>query len=75
MTEIKISVSVTLRLYFVNHSGAMPVQPPEHFAIYAWTTHYRTPGFASKAIPGEPTAACLTEHESNKEDLNREAKS
>ena len=74
MTERKISVSLSLRLYFAEHPGAVLIPTIEGFSTYVQTTYYQTPGFMSEAIPAEQTPAG-EEPESNKEDLNRRAKS
>ena len=73
--EGKISVSVSLRLYLAEHPGAVLIPTIEGFSTYLQTTYYQTPGFMSGAIPAEETAAGEAEPESNKEDLNRRAKS
>jgi hypothetical protein len=75
MADIKISVSLSLGLYFVNHHGPAPMPPHQGFATYVWTTYYRTPGFTSEAIPDRPTAARRSDHQLRKEDLNKEATS
>lgn len=71
----KISVSLSLRLYLAEHPGAVMIPTIEGFSTYLQTTYYQTPGFMSGAIPTDQTAAGEAEPESNKEDLNRRAKS
>jgi len=75
MSARKISVFLSLRLYLAEHPGAVLIPTIEGFSTYVQTTYYQTPGFQSGAIPAEQTAAAEVEPESNKEDLNRRAKS
>lgn len=72
MTERKISVSLSLRLYLAEHPGAVLIPTIEEFSTYVRTTYYQTPGFMSGTIPADQTAR-EAEPESNKEDLKRKA--
>lgn len=72
MTQRNIIVSLSLGPYLVNDHRSARVQRLKQFAIYAWTTHYRTPGFMTEAIGGKPTAAGRTCDQSKREELNKE---
>jgi hypothetical protein len=75
MPDRKIGVSLSLRLYLVEHPGAALIRPIEEFSMYVRTTYYQTPGFMSEAIRDGPTGTGQADPETNKEDLNKEATS
>lgn len=72
MTNRKVSLSLSLGLYFVGYQGTALVQPVGELQTYVWTTYYQTPGFISAAKPVGPRAADKTDCES-REELNEES--